>query len=120
MIISEIVKKGIAVDTVILIILGVVVLGLIGYLLYVKFGEVGTGASLNDCRTIVITKYCPSVILHIADGYPGPSNSNTFQSFCQLNDDAKGCDAYQNQLGVNSKTTVETTCGIKFPTATQQ
>ncbi len=106
-------KKGIAVDTVILIILGVLVIGLIGYLLYTKFGQLGTHATLEDCRTIVITKYCPYVILHSADGYTG-------QNVFSQNDDAKGCEAYQTQLGVNSKSTVEATCGFNFPTPTQQ
>jgi len=56
------VRKGIAVDTVILIILGVVVLALVGYLLYTKFGQITPQGSLNDCRTTVITKYCPQAL----------------------------------------------------------
>ena len=54
-IISEIVKKGIAVDTIILIILGVVVLGLVGYLIYKNAG--GLANTTEKCKAQALI-YC--------------------------------------------------------------
>ena len=98
-------KKGIAVDTVIMIILGVVVIGLIGYLLYMKFGQVGTSATLNDCRTIVITQYCPQAI---AGGwfYSDNYNGNSFR------EKYSNCASFATDLKVDNCGNAAVTCGV--------
>jgi hypothetical protein len=99
------VKKGVAVDTVILIILGVLVIGLIGYLLYMKFGQVGTSATLNDCRTKVITQYCPQAIAgkwFYIDYQPG----NSFR------EQIPECASFAKELKVDTCPNAAVTCGV--------
>lgn len=106
-------KKGIAVDTVILIILGVVVIGLIGYLLYMKFGQVGTSATLNDCRTTVITQYCPQAIAGHFFSNTWTDSSDSFASQSQFSN----CASFSAQLGMTGtgmslcQSTAQT-CGV--------
>ena len=109
-------KKGVAVDTVILIILGVIVLGLVGYLLYNRFHAVPL--NLEDCRVMVLTQYCPYVISGIS--HDQTYTDLKFNDFCN---DAKKCEgcksciSYATQLGVYDKTSVEAICNTKFPIA---
>ena len=101
-------KKGIAVDTVILIILGVVVLGLVGYLLYIKFGQITPQGTLNDCRTQVITNYCPKAIAGQWFKSTGDWSVNKFGD----GDNNPECASFANQLGMTSCKSSAEACGV--------
>lgn len=63
-------KKGIAVPYIIAIMLGVAVIGFIGYWLFISSGKFGTGAASQQCKTDFI-KACQE---WASTGYTSPAD----------------------------------------------
>jgi hypothetical protein len=106
-------RKGIATSTVIAIILGIVVLGLIGFWLFRLFTNVGTKVSLNDCQQFVQTKFCPYMktdpTLVVTGAFITYCDGLTVQS---EKDTCKACETYETTLNVHLDTDIKATCGI--------
>ena len=96
-------QKGIATDTLIKIILGVIVLGLVGYLLYTRFAVITTQASLDECRSIALTEYCPQAI---AGGWFYQDQYTSFGG------EHPECSSFANELGMDTCENSAIVCGV--------
>lgn len=76
-------KKGVAVPYIIAIILGIAVIGIIGYYFFFISGKVTTEATLQDCQR-KLTVYCS---VWLAEGYSG-KNSDRLGAWSEY---APGC-----------------------------
>lgn len=112
-------RKGIATSTVIAIILGIVVLGLIGFWLFRLFTNIGTQVSLDDCKQFVQTRFCPYMKTD-PDLYSSDDKAKTaFSDYCgnselskSEQDFCKSCKTYLATLWVDTRLHILATCQI--------
>ena len=76
-------RKGVAIPYIIAVLLGIAVIGIIGYWFFVLGGNLGTNVTTSSCQT-KLTVYCTA---WVAEGYAG----NNPRTLGKWDNWAKGC-----------------------------
>ena len=101
-------KKGVAVPYIIAILLGVAVIGLIGYWLFVSGGKIRQSATLQECRTDALT-WCQEAL---ANKWFVDSSTFTDNAFGVNVNQFPECSKFKTDVGLDSFVNAKKTCGV--------